>query len=182
MLLEFHGNPANGSAGSEPFLRAYACVFSLSCRGDGPFFGKWAYLFPVFGSLCSVLPAASPRFASLRMPDAAALAARARASTRPDYPYLFLPRTHVHIYKCPACLPWYAAFPIHCIYGGGVFFALEHTRQLVSLDAATRRRLNAKVELLLLLARGNICVWQKKTSRQYQFHFCFYINSRYLKH
>lgn len=41
--------------------RAYGCVLSFSCRRRAIFsfiffFGKWAYLFPVFSPLCSVLP------------------------------------------------------------------------------------------------------------------------------
>jgi len=49
-------------------------------------------------------------FSSLARRECADVAlARARAGTGPDYPYLFLPRTHV--YRCLR-LPWYAAFSI----------------------------------------------------------------------
>jgi len=49
-------------------------------------------------------------FSSLARRECADVAlARARAGTGPDYPYLFLPCTHV--YRCPR-LPWYAAFSI----------------------------------------------------------------------
>lgn len=108
------------------FLRA-SCVAHMAAfflfffpTGDGPFFGKWAYLFPVFGPLCSVLPASL--FARSPRMRRRCTRARARAGTGPDYPYLFLPRTHV--YRCPR-LPWYAAYSIRRM---GEVFSRWNTR------------------------------------------------------
>lgn len=89
-----------------------------------------------------VPPPASPPPRPLRMRRRCT---HERVQAGPDYPYLFLPaRTHARTYRCTACVVR-RAFPIRR-YGRGIF-ALEHTRQPVSLNtAATWRRLNAKVE------------------------------------
>lgn len=84
--------------------RAYGPVFFLSSYQRRAIF--WEVGVPLSGFRSIVFrPACFTSPARRECVDVAL--ARARAGAGPDYPYLFLPRTHVH-----RCLPWYAAFSI----------------------------------------------------------------------
>lgn len=87
----------------ESFLRAscvaHMAVFFRSLTIDGPFFGKWAYLFPVFGPLCSVLS----RFLRSLAENASRSCIRASACryrTGLSLPVLCHARMHAYIDAC----------------------------------------------------------------------------------
>jgi len=80
---------------------------------------------------------------------------------------------HACTYKCLRACRGTRRF-LYAVYTGEAFFALKHTRQLVSLNAAaTWRRLNAKVELLLLPLAEIFVFGGKKKTDNINFVFVF---------
>lgn len=145
-LLEFHGNLANGRGPPhEPFLRA-SCVAHMAA-----FFFSLFFLFPyrrraIFWEVGVPLSGFRsivfrPACSSPRPPAENAPTLHSRERVQAQDRIIPTCSCHARTYTDAPRLPWYAAFSIRRV-AGEVFFALEHTRQLVSLNtaAAARRR------------------------------------------